>query len=175
MFINFISQIIFVSFAVCNQAADPHSFDCADETFFGKHFPVLEISENLVNGSWKLLTFATVEGFQSEFTAMTSSQNSNIPKGVLNSRDQSLAGPLVWQEDQVEFKNWTQKNFALESQKTSSRDAWTLQTIFPLKSGAMSLQCRLFDRKGAHHLLCLWFEKDNGPFQKLGYLGFLKL
>lgn len=156
--------------SACNQSVNPHSMACTDETFFGQHFPVVDLSESRVQGVWELLTVTTTEG-TSEFRMLQNQRNPRIPEGVINRSDRSKAGPLVWQNTRVQVQNWKKNGRDIVSSSTRFRDQWTLQTI--LDEG-VSLQCRIFVRNGTDHLLCLWFENKRAGFVKRGYLGFLK-
>lgn len=157
--------------SACNQNVNPHSMACTDETFFGQHFPVVDLSEDRVQGRWELLTVTTGDGNNSEFRMLQNRQNPRIPEGVVNRSDRSSAGPLVWRGSQVQIQNWKRNRFDIESTSTRFRDQWTLQAI--LEDG-VSIQCRIFVRNGSDHLLCLWFENKKAGFVKRGYLGFLK-
>lgn len=155
----------------CNQSVNPHSMACTDETFFGNHFPVVDISEDRVRGTWKLLTVTTEDGALSEFKMIQNQHNPRIPESVLNRSDRSPAGPMVWRGSQVQIQNWKKNRVDIDSGSSKFRDQWTLQTQL---EGGVSLQCRIFVRNNTDHLLCLWFEKKKAGFVKRGYLGFLK-
>lgn len=171
MILSLLNQLLFVALATtCDQKINPHSFACVDETFFGNHFPMVDLSEQRVQGTWKFLTIAVPDGSALDFQPI-SGPNPRKPSGVRNLQDHSKAGPLVWTGDRIQFQNWKQERSDLDSEKIKFRDQWTLQSQFP---DGTFLQCRVFIRSEADHLLCLWFEKNGAEFEKRGYLGFLK-
>lgn len=163
----------------CDQARNPHSFGCADLTFTGNIFPMIDMTANRVRGPWKLLTYADRSGVQGpEFGLLLNPENPRIPEGVVNRRDGSRAGSLEWNPGRITMLNWGVANFALveSPRRTKFPDRFTSQIILGNGRHQHAFQCRLFERRGADHLLCRWqsLSAAGNRFIFRGYMGFLR-
>ena len=164
----------------CDQARDPHSFACADETFLGRIFPLFNMngSGDALVDNWQLLTYADVSGKPGpEFTVLTNPKNPNIPEGIMNTADKSMVGVFDWNPRQLTMASFGSKghNLVEVPGKTVMLDAQTVETRLARGNETQGLQCRMFLRENNDHLLCRWYTLRANQFVLRGYLGFLRI
>jgi hypothetical protein len=160
----------------CDQSRDPHSYQCAEDTYNGRIFPLAFIrSENVAFDSWNLLTFAEPNGRGvAEFIQLTNARNPRIPTGLMNRLDQSRVGFLQWSSAGIIISNWRMQGNSIfaHSNNVTIFDEHTINVVLGNQQERQSLTCRIFLRERKDHLLCGWFTDNGREFAFRGYLGF---
>lgn len=154
--------------AAC-QMSKPHSFDCQNDTFNGRIFPLSPLNFEVLNENWFSNQY-TSQGSASEFQTIAVAGRPHRTCALLN-RDRSRVGNMRFVMGRREIRTVQIGQFGASRRtfQASSRVSFENQQTVIFGTQRERFRCRIFVRARMEHLTCQYFI--DGKFR--GYLGFL--